>query len=792
MGLLAPEDWQATWIRSPRPLPVREEDFYQDQPAPLFRHEFHVAGRVARARAYVTGLGSYELRLNGERVGDRVLDPGWTDFGKRVYYSTYDVTDLVHEGANAVGGIVGNGWYNPLPLRMWGWVRLREALTVGPPRLLVQIVVETADGRRETVASDTSWRTTDSPILRNSIYLGERYDARLEQPGWDKPGFDDSAWQGAIEATEPVGRLEAEPIPPVRVIETLSPVAVTEPAPGVRIYDLGVNLAGRARIEAEGPAGSEVRLRYGELLHEDGTLNPMTSVAGQVKEGRCSGGPGAPPTAWQEDRYILRGEGVESWAPRFTFHGFRYVEVTGDVPTVRVVGERLHTDVERVGRFDSSNPLLDEIQDMTTRTLVSNLFSVQSDCPHREKFGYGGDIVASSDYAALNYDMHRFYAKSVRDLADAARPNGGFTETSPYVGIADGGLGEGSGPVGWGTAHPLLVWQLYTMYGDRDLLAEQYDAAARWVELLRQHAPDGILTNGISDHESLVEKPVPLTGTAFYYQNVTLVARMARALGRDGEADGYEALAREIAEAFNARFLDRATGRYFTGTQACQAAALYFGLEPPEQREKALEVLLADVYSSGAARLTTGIFGTKYLLMSLTDAGKAQAAMDLVNHREFPGWGFMLENGATTLWEHWAWSDDTFSHSHPMFGSVSEWLISGLAGLRPAPDAVGFDRILVRPSIVEGVDRARAEHRSVRGAMLSEWKRTGDRLRLHVVIPANATATAWVPTSDAASVRESGRPVASAEGVRVLQAEPGWLVCAVGSGDYRFESIWVR
>ncbi len=781
-------EWDARWIRSPRPLPQGDAAFFEDQPASQFRREFRVSGPVRQARAYVTGLGCYELRLNGQRVGDRLLDPGWTDFAQRVYYSTYDVTALLAEGPNAVGALVGNGWYNPLPLRAWGWLNLREHLTVGPPRLLARLVIDYADGRRETVCTDGSWRVAESPIVRNSLYLGERYDARREQPGWDRPGFDDRAWEPAVEAVEPVGRLEAEPIPPVRVTEVLEPVAVTEPRPGVRIYDLGVNLAGHARIEVEGPAGAEVRLRYGELLRDDGTLNPMTSVAGQVKEGRCNGGPGAPPTAWQEDRYTLRGEGIERWAPRFTFHGFRYVEVTGEGRVGRLVAERTHTDVEPAGAFQCSEPLLNDIHAMARRTLVSNLFSVQSDCPHREKFGYGGDIVAASAYAMQEYDMHAFYAKAVRDLADAARPNGGFTETAPFVGIADAGLGEGSGPVGWGTAHPLLTWRLYQTYGDGELLAEQYPAACRWVELLRRSAVEGILANGISDHESLAPKPQALTGTAFYYQNVRLVERMARALGHAEDAARYATLAESIAGAFNARFLDPATGRYDSGTQCCQAAALYHGLVPEEQREAALRVLLDDLYASGSARLTTGIFGTEYLLMALTDAGRAEAAMDLVNHREFPGWGYMLEHGATTLWEHWAFSDDTFSHNHPMFGSVSEWLVAGLGGIRPADDAVGFDRIEIRPQVVPGLDHVRAAYRSVRGDVLCEWRRSGSRLRLHVVIPPEARATVWVPTSDPGSVRESGRPADEATGIRVGPAEAGAVVCAVGSGDYRFES----
>ena len=317
---------------------------------------------------------------------------------------------------------------------------------------------------------------------------------------------------------------------------------------------------------------------------------------------------------------------------------------------------------------------------MVLWTELSNLFSVQSDCPHREKFGYGGDIVAAGEMAMFNFDMARFYAKAVQDLADAVRPNGGFTETAPFVGISDEGLGEKSGPVGWGTAHPFLLWQLYQHYGDKRLLEENYEPAKRWLALLRSRAQDGILDNGISDHESLVPKPRALTGTGFYYLNAKLFASIARALGKEAEAAEAEALAETIKAAFNRKFLQPGTGRYDTATQACQAFALYLGLVPPRRQDRALAVLVRDIEEAHGGHLTTGIFGTKFMLHALADSGRADVAFGIVNQSTFPGWGHMLENGATTLWEHWEFSDNTFSHNHPMFGSVSEWFYKVLGG----------------------------------------------------------------------------------------------------------------
>ncbi len=379
---------------------------------------------MTRARAYVSGLGYYELRLNGQRVGDHVLDPGWTSYAKRVLYSTYDVTAQLTRGRNAVGVMLGNGWFNPLPLAMWGRIKPGEALTTGEPRAIVQLVVEFADGTSQTIGTDETWRVGDGPVLRNSVYLGEVYDARREQPGWDTAGFDDSRWATAVLARKPqLGPLQAQDAPPIRITRTLKPVKLTEPKPSVFIFDFGQNFAGWARLRVQGPAGTRVRLRSGELLYPDGTLNGMTAVAGQIKGGGKDyryDGVGQPKTAFQLDEYVLKGQGMEVFTPRFTFHGFRYVEVTGfpGQPTLdSLEGLRLNSDVPSAGSFECSNELFNRIQEMVRWTELANLFSVQSDCPHREKFGYGGDIVASSEMAMLNFDMSRFYAKAAQDLA---------------------------------------------------------------------------------------------------------------------------------------------------------------------------------------------------------------------------------------------------------------------------------------------------------------------------------------------------------------------------------------
>lgn len=789
-GLLAQENWAAQWIQSPCPLPQTEDEFYADQPAPLFRREFAISKPVTRARAYVSGLGNYELRLNGARVGDHELDPAWTSYGKRVFYSAYDVTDVLAQGANTLAAVVGNGWYNPLPLRMWNRFNLRDALAVGPPRFILQLEIEYEGGSIERVVSDTQWKTSPSDILRNSVYLGEVIDARLGQPGWDQPGFDDSTWQLAVAADQPLGTLQAQPVPPIRVTEMITPQGVSQPVPGTYIFDMGVNFAGRVRLRCEGAAGTRIQVRYGELLYPDGTLNPMTAVCGQIKNREVPEGSEAPSTAWAREIYTLRGEGIEEFAPRFNFHGFRYVEVTGypgEPARDSLIGERLHTDLDISGTFASSNELLNRIHTMCMNTFRSNLLGVQSDCPGREKFGYGGDTVATSDALIYAFDMAPFYRKTVWDFADAVRPNGGFTETAPFLGIADASVGGEAGPVGWGTVHPLLLAELYQYYGERDLMVEQYKAAKRWVELIRSVAVDHILDNGLGDHETLAPKDIPVSGTAFYYLNVSLLARFAEILRKDSDAQTYRALANEIRAAFNAKFFDPATGKYGIGTQANQAFALGLGLAPEANRDATLSALVRDV-DEHDGHLTTGIFGAKYMLDALSRLGHTDTAFRVVTADGFPGWKHMLDNGATTLWEHWEFSDNTFSHNHPMFGSVNEWLFSTVLGIRPADDAVGFDKAIIAPRIAGDLEWARGTYESIRGPISVDWKIEGESFSLAVDIPPGVVATVHVPADKKTEIVESGRPAELAAGVTLVERGEREAVYRVESGRYTFRA----
>ena len=790
MGLLAPSDWIASWISDGKENPASDEEFYEDDPAPLFRKSFQIDKPIKRAQLFVTALGYHEFRINGEALSDHVLDPAWTTTDKRIYYTCHDLTDRLSLGENVIGAMLGNGWHNPLPLRMWGRINIRESLAVGRPKLLAQLVIEYQDGTSQTIASDETWRVADGPLLRNSVYLGEEYDARLEQTGWDSAGFDDSAWRNASEEGSSPGELRAMPMPPIRVTKTLKPVDLFKVRDGVFIFDFGQNFAGWAALNVQGPRGTTVKMRMGELLHDDGTLNPMTAVAGQIK-GPGAGGPGAPDIAWQENTYTLRGGEAEKYTPRFTFHGFRYVEVIGFPGTPdlsSIEGLRLNTDVEQVGSFSCSNERFNRIQEVVQWTFLSNLFSVQSDCPAREKYGYGGDIVASSEMAIYNYDVSTFYAKTVYDFTDAVRGEGWFTETAPYVGISAASYERGAGPIGWGLAHPLLVAQLYQYYGDRRLVEENYDAARKWVDLLEENSDGLIIDRCIGDHESLDPKPIALIATAQFYQAAWLVYGFSKLLGKSVEEDKYWQLSDKIRKAFIGKFLDPDTGRFDSATQAAQAAVLNLGLAPEDEIAKAVERMVEAVVVDHDGHVATGIFGTKYLLNALTASGHSAAAYHMVDQKEFPGWGHMLENGATTLWETWRASDNTYSQNHPMFGSVSEWFFKCLGGIKPDRSAVGFDSFEVVPYLAPELEWLDVSYESVRGRVACRWKRVGQRVEMEVEVPVNATAVVVLPTENEDSILESGRLVklgSNFNGVAVADNRLGTGI-EVGSGRYRF------
>ncbi|MFC2122051.1 family 78 glycoside hydrolase catalytic domain, partial [Bacteroidota bacterium] len=708
----------------------------------------------------ITGLGYYEAEINGVRVGNNMLDPAWTNYNTRIFYSTYDVGKMLNNGQNCIAANLGNGWYNPLPMKMWGNNNIRTSLPVGRPCLIAQLNIEYEDGSKASYYTDESWKVHDGPILRNNVYLGEIYDARKEIKGWSVPGLDEKEWSTASLTQGPSGKLQSQPLPPIKITKTVLPEAVFEIDNGVYIFDMGENFAGWIKLKVEGEKGRRIKLRYGELLHEDNSLNVMTSVAGQIKR-KGVGGAGSPDIAWQEDNYILKGEGIEEYSPRFTFHGFRYVEVAGypGVPTTSsLTGYRLSSSVESVGSFECSNDMLNTIQKITQNTFLSNIFSVQSDCPHREKFGYGGDLATTCDAFMMNYDMEGFYAKAVYDWADAARSDGMLTDEAPFVGIQYCG-------VGWALVHPLLLNKLYQYYGNIRIVRDQYDISKKWFDLVISKNPDFIIKNGLSDHESLNPTPAPELVTPLYYYSAKLMSKLSAILDKNEDCDRYSVLAENIKSKYIEKFLAPLTGEVEPKTQTSQSFAIWLGLIPEKEKEMALEYLLKKIIIEKDSHLTTGIYATKFLFDILSSTGNIDLAYKIVSQKTFPGYGYMLENGATTLWEHWALSENTYSHNHPMFGTVSEWFYKWLGGIQPDTDAVGFDKIIIWPQIATGLEWVNSDYNSVKGLIRSKWTVKDGIFKLNVIIPPNSTAKVYIPTSDAGSVKESGKSASNAEEV---------------------------
>lgn len=748
MGLLSADEWKGQWIGGANQL----------------RTEFQLAEAVARARVYICGLGYYEMRVNGSKVGSNVLDPGWTTYEKRVLYTTYDVTPLLRRGANAVGVMLGEGWYKARAL-------------------LLQMNIELVNGKRLSVTSSPAWRGKDGPITSDSVWDGEIYDATRETPGWDRPGFNDSNWAAAQVLKSPGGVLSAQMMPPIRVVDTITPVGLTNPQPGIYVYDLGQNFSGWAQLRVKGPRGAAVKLRFSELLYDDGMIN-RENIRG----------------AKARDTYILRGEGgLEVYEPRFTYHGFRYVEVTGfpGTPSLDSLrGRVVRSDVESVGSFAASKPLLNQIQRLIRWGQSTNLHSIPTDCDQRdERLGWLGDAHVTAEEAMLNFDMAAFYTNFVRDIRDVQGADGSLTDTVPHR------YGSRPADPAWGTAYPLLCWYMYEQYGDRRILEEHYEGLKKYVEFLRTKAPDNVLRYSYyGDWVAIEPTPGELVSDAYYYYDVQLLAKMAGILGKSADAQTYAQLATQIKDAFNREFYDAKRGVYATGTQTANTLPLFLGLVPPEAKEAVGGKLFNDIVYQHDSHVTTGFIGVKYLLPLLSRSGLSDLAYDLATQTTFPSWGYMIANGATTLWELWhkRTGPSMNSHNHPMMGSVGTWFYQALAGINVEPDGVGYRRIRIAPQIVRDLTWVSATVETVRGTVSSSWTHSPGMITLEVVIPVNSDAKIVIPKEEQMSdvviyegervVWEKGKYVPGTPGITgASQGTDGSITIEVGSGRYAFK-----
>jgi alpha-L-rhamnosidase len=724
----------ATWISDKKEIPSYDSLFYQDHPAPVFRKEFLNEGDIEKATLLITAAGYFKASINGNRIGNDFLSPAWTDFSKRVYYSEYDITSKIKTGDNCLGVTMGNGFYNPLPLKMWGRRNMRDVLPVGNPTFIAKILIKYKNGKTKEIITDKSWKYKYGPTIRNNIYLGEVFDGNREIKGWDLAGINETSWKLVKIDQGPGGALQKAFFPPIQITKKITPVEIQTPTNGVYIVDMGVNFTGTYSIKLSGNKGDTVVFRFGERIYDDGTLNPMTTVCGQIKKAG-QGGPGAPVIAWQTDSYIF-GDNTEFWyTPEFTFHTYRYMEISGleKQPQISdIEGLALNSNVEKNSNFSCSSELLNSIQEATERTFLSNMVSVQSDCAAREKFGYGGDLNATSESFIYNFDMQEFYRKTIYDWVDAMNDSC-FVDTAPYVGIKYCGIS-------WESAFLTTQYYLYLYYNDLEIVKELYELDKKWMEKVARLHPEFIVSKGLSDHESLKPVPVELTGTCHYLQSAQIMKKFAELMKDEQSVIKYENLATELKSKIKEMFWDKPVVGDIN-RQTLFSTLLYHNIIPENEIGAATDSLLNALKQAPAEHFITGIFGTKYILEALSKSGQAEAVFNVVNSTLYPGWGHMIDRGATTIWETWKESDNTYSNCHPMFGTVTEWFYRWLGGIQPNPEFPGFKQFYLMPFIPDDLDHVNSSYQSPYGEIISSWvKVESNQINFKIQVPAGSSA----------------------------------------------------
>ncbi|MDR3261686.1 MAG: glycoside hydrolase family 78 protein [Tannerella sp.] len=769
MGLLHPTDWTARWIGL---LADPSPDSVHTHPAPYFRKEFSAGKTIRQAKAYVCGLGFYELYLNGEKVGDRVLSPAVTNYDERrlpnliyfyddqstqrVLYNTFDVTELLQKGTNTVGALLGNGWYNQRDRTVEG------CLWYDTPKFILQLEIAYTDGSTEKVQTDESWKCTTGPLLHDAIFTGEVYDARLELGDWHTNGYNDSAWQPALAVNAPSGRLQPQLAPPDRVTRSMVPGFNGRINDSTFLYTLPEMISGWAGLTVQGKAGDEIELRfYGE-------------------EGEDFG---------QSDTYILKGGAPEHWEPRFTWHAFRSIRVITQEVAMNpesVVVKVVNTDPAETGSFECSNELFNRINASYLLTQKGNFHgSISSDCPHRERLAYTGDGQVSVESALWSFDMTQFYRKWFDDMDDARNKRTGYVpHTAPFA-------GGGGGPA-WGSAYVIMPWAYYCQYGDKTLLEQHYQGMKQWVEYLATRTDDrGIVVREEPNGWCLgdwctpdrIELPEPLVNTAYYYHVTDLMSRVSDVLGHKADCAYFLESAHRIKSDFNRVFFNPSTHRYWENRQGANVFPLAFGLTPEEEKDVVFHVLLEQLETI-QYHFDTGILATPLLLKVLTEHGRADIAYRLMNQRTAPGFGYLLDDAYSCLWESWG---GKASRNHPMFGSVVAWFYRSLAGIRPDESQPGMKHFLIAPQPVDALTHCAASHESLYGTIRSEWKQSPCHFDLTVEIPANTTATVFLPNRDSRPVRESGVPLTEAKGVNYVGESDACSVVEIASGTYHFD-----
>ncbi|MCH8121134.1 MAG: family 78 glycoside hydrolase catalytic domain [Planctomycetes bacterium] len=775
-GLLSGDDWQAKWITANR----TDKD-----PLPIFRKPVRLSKPVKDAIIHICGLGHYELKINGRRVGDYQMDPGWTNYRKTCLYSSYDVTSLLEKGDNVIAVFLGNGMYN-VP----GGRYTKFKGTFGPPKLICQMHVTFVDGSTRVIASDETWKYALGPIVFTCIYGGEDYDARLEQVGWDQPGFDDRTWSAAKVCEGPGGNLVAQYAPPIKVADYLPAVAILRLEEGQYEIDCGTNLSARPLIKVRGSAGKQVVITCAEKRGQ-----PWTHNKGHVYT------------------YTLKGQGEEVFRPRFTYFSFQYLYISGvDRPDDAKNGQQrtllleagsefLTSSAAAVGEFECSNALLNDINAMINRSVRSNLQSILTDCPHREKLGWLEVSHLMGPSIFYHRDVHRLYRKICRDTTESQLDNGFVPNIAPEYTRFKGAFFESPE---WGSACVQLPNLLYKWYGDRDIEKQQYETMKRYVHYLASTRNEqGLVKPGLGDwydwtpeagHQGASQlTPSELPATAFLYDNARILNRVAERMGKKADAAEFDELARQVREDFIKAYYKPADHSIATGSQAALATALYFDLVPKEDRINVLANLITEL-EEAQYRQTTGEVCFRMLVQALAEGGRSDVVYRMINRTDLPGYGYMLKLGFKTLSERW--DKPGSSMNHCMFGHIQEWFQNSIVGIRQAPDSIGFRSLLLRPEPVGDLTSASGHYDSIHGRIESCWRIEDNCFYWQFTVPPNTTAEVHVPATDAEKVTESHRPVAQVQGIVFLRMEPARetkksfrrAVFKVGSGKYKFYS----
>jgi alpha-L-rhamnosidase len=785
MGLLMPDEWKASWIgvpwqgeaALPKPVSTGSEQAPGKEevppPAPLLRKTFRIDKEIKSARAYVTGLGYFELYLNGKKVSDDVLAPNLTAYGKRpglennyisipdnfreyrVMYLSYDIKDLLNKGENAIGAILGNGFYNA-PIN---WTQ-----SYGSPRFLGQVYITYTDGTQDLIISDQSWKASKSPIIMDLVYGGEYYDARLEQPGWCSPGFDDSKWDKVALRQAPGGKMTAQMSPADRVMEKLAPVKIDSLGDGKFRVDFGQEISGWLHlINIKGETGRKIDIKY-----------------------ICESPVG--------DNYvILKGGGPESYAARFTWFVFRQVEISnwpGELKPENLIAEAVYSDVETTGKFESSNLLFNKINQIWRRSQTDNMHGgIASDCPHRERSPYTGDGQVACVTVMHNFDVRAFYTKWIRDILDAQNPETGYVPNgAPWQPGCGGG-------VAWGAAINIMPWEFYQHYGDKEMLKNNFEGMKGYIRymltwtnsdgIMFSQAPDASKPNmwmNLGDWAPAFKLPPDdLVHTFYLWRCADITSKTASVLGYKSEAKKYASLAEKTKKAFLNKFYDKEKGTF--GAYGGNIFALKMGL-PADVKQRVTAALKSDIETNGG-HLDTGIFGTQFFFEVLAENGMQNLAFEAMNKKTKPSFGWWIEQGATTTWEQW---DGSGSHNHPMFGGAIVWFYRDLAGMETDPLRPGYRNIIVKPQPAGDVTFASYSNETPFGTAAVKWKKNPDNFKLDVIVPVGSTATVYVPASDFRNVTESGKVIKGNNDIRFKEMEKGYAIFTVGSGNYSFGS----